>query len=220
MSGSETPTRRDVLKRLAGAVATATLGRARALGAAPGPAARAGTAQAAGASDAPLAHFFTAEEKEIVATVADLMIPTDEVSPGARAAGVPDWIDFLVANSPAEEQRRWREGIAALDEASRQARGKNFLELAGAAQRELLLGLAEREESPASAAERFLVLAKEATVNGYYTSEIGLMQDLKYQGASYADEPEDACPAPGAPRAVSPKSPRATGHAHSSRKGN
>ena len=180
-----------MLKRVAGAVA-ATLARARALGAAPGSAASVGTALTTGASDAPAAHFFGVEEKEIVATVADLIIPTDEVSPGARAAGVQDWIDFLVANSPAEDQRRWREGIAALDEASQQARGKKFLELTGVAQRELLQRLAEREESPASGAERFFVLTKEATVDGYYTSEIGLMQDLKYQGASYVDEPEEA----------------------------
>ena len=198
-----------------GAVAAATLARARALGTAPGSPARADTALTAGASDAPVAHFFAAEEKEIVATVADLIIPTDEISPGARAAGAQDWIDFLVANSSAEDQRRWREGIAALDEASRQARGKKFLELAGSAQRELLQQLAEREESPATAAERFFVLAKEATVDGYYTSEIGLMQDLKYQGATYVDEPEEACPAPGA----SPKPAHAAGHAHSAPKG-
>ncbi|MGA2630515.1 MAG: gluconate 2-dehydrogenase subunit 3 family protein [Terriglobia bacterium] len=215
MSGSETPTRREVLKCLAGAVAAATLARARVLGAAPDPPARASTALAAGTPDASVAHFFAAEEKEMVATVADLIIPTDEVSPGARAAGVQDWIDFLVANSPAEDQRRWREGIVALDEASRRARGKKFLELAGSAQRELLQQLGEREESPATAAERFFVLAKEATVDGYYTSEIGLMQDLKYQGASSVDEPEEACPAPGA----SPKPPHVVGHAHSAPKG-
>jgi hypothetical protein len=204
-----------VLKRLAGAVAAATLARAHALGTAPGFPAMAGPATDAGAADAPAAHFFSAEEKEIVATVADLIIPTDEVSPGASAAGVQDWIDFLVANSSTEDQARWREGIAALDEASRQARGKKFLELAGSAQRELLQQLAEREESPATAAERFFVLAKEATVDGYYTSEIGLMQDLHYQGATYVDEPEEGCPAPGASR----KPPHVAGHAHSAPKG-
>ena len=178
-----------------------------------------GAALAVGAPAPPVAYFFAAEEKEIVATVADMIIPTDEVSPGTRAVGVQDWIGFLVANSPAQDQRRWREGIVALDEASRQAHGKKFLELAGPAQRELLQQLAEREESAAAAAERFFVLAKESTVDGYYTSEIGLMQDLKYQGASYVDEPEVACPAPGASPAASPKPPHGAGHAHSSPKG-
>ena len=220
MSSRETPTRREVLKRLTGAVAAATLARAHVLRAATGSPATGRPALAVGASDAPVAHIFAAEEKEIVATVADLIIPSDEVSPGARAAGVQDWIDFLVANSSAEVQGRWREGIAALDEASRQARGKKFLELAGSAQRELLQQLAEREESPATAVERFFVLAKEATVDGYYTSEIRLMQDLKYQGATYVDEPEAACPAPGASPAVSPKPSSVAGHTHSSPKGN
>jgi hypothetical protein len=58
----------------------------------------------------------------------------------------------------------------------------------------LLERCAERKEAPATPTERFFVLAKEATVNGYYTSEIGLMQDLKYQGASYVGGPKASCP--------------------------
>jgi hypothetical protein len=121
------------------------------------------------------------------------MIPTDEVSPGARAAGVHDWIDFVVANSPVEVQERWREGLAALDRSSQESCGRRFFELDQDAQRKLLEKFAAHEEYPSTPGERFFALAKEATVDGYYTSEIGLMKDLRYQGGSYASEPDTAC---------------------------
>ncbi len=140
-------------------------------------------------------HFFACQEKEVIATVAELIIPTDEVSLGARAAGVHDWIDFLVANSPATVQQQWREGLAALDHASEESAGRKFLKLDPVQQRKLLEQFVQHEDAPATPGERFFVLAKEATVNGYYTSEIGLMKDLRYRGGSYAPEPDVSCPA-------------------------
>ncbi len=141
------------------------------------------------------ANFFTAEERESIATVADLIIPADEVSPGARAAGVHDWIDFLVANSPNEVGQRWREGLAALDGASLDLAGRGFSELRLDEKRKLIEKFAEREDHPTTPGERFFVLAKQATVDGYYTSEIGLMKDLKYRGGTYVNEPDNSCPA-------------------------
>jgi hypothetical protein len=139
-------------------------------------------------------RFFSPEEKEVIATVADLIIPTDAVSPGARTAGVHDWIDFLVANSPGPVQERWREGLTALDHSSEGRAGRRFLELDLGQQRKLLEEFAQREDAPLTPAERFFVLAKEATVNGYYTSEIGLIRDLRYQGDRYAAQPDTSCP--------------------------
>ncbi len=54
---------------------------------------------------------------------------------------------------------------------------------------------AEREEAPVNPGERFFALAKQATVNGYYTSEIGLMKDLRYRCAGYVAAPDGSCPA-------------------------
>lgn len=190
--------RRDVLKSLTGAIAAAALApwRGSALCAAmPAPSGIKTPQPVIPAVGTEKASFFSPREKEMVATVADLIIPTDEVSPGARAAGVHDWIDFIVANSPCEVQQRWRDGLAALDRASEENGGKKFLELEPEQQRKLLERIAERGESPATPGERFFVLAKEATVNGYYTSEIGLLKDLKYQGATYVSEPDISCPA-------------------------
>jgi gluconate 2-dehydrogenase subunit 3-like protein len=191
-------TRRDVLGKLATMIAAATLARWR---------------EAAGMLATPLPsgvrmpvptlpvigttnlHFFTIDEKEAIATVADLIIPTDEVSPGARAAGVHEWIDFVVANSPADTQKQWREGLAALDRLALESAGQKFLGLDHPRQEMLLEDLARREVAPETPAERFFALAKEETVNGYYTSEIGLVKDLRYQGGTYVGKPDWSCPA-------------------------
>ena len=42
--------------------------------------------------------------------------------------------------------------------------------------------IAQNEEHPSTPEERFFVAAKRATVDGYYTSAIGIHQDLEYQG--------------------------------------
>jgi hypothetical protein len=151
---------------------------------------------------APKTHFFTAEEKELVATVADLIIPTDEVSPGARGAGVHQWIDFVIANSPANVQQQWREGLATLDRLSLESSGRKFQQLAQENQLKLLQQLAISEFAPTTPGERFFALAKEATVNGYYSSEIGLRKDLRYAGGTFVQAPESHCPAGGKQKTV------------------
>src|SRR5258708_21714387 len=56
--------------------------------------------------------FFNALEKETVASISDLIIPTDEHSPGARAAGVSGFIDLMVSESLNEIKTLWRDRLA------------------------------------------------------------------------------------------------------------
>jgi hypothetical protein len=44
------------------------------------------------------------------------------------------------------------------------------------------------EEKPATDLERFFVMLKSMTVDGYYTSEIGIHKDMQYQGNTYNPE--------------------------------
>ena len=44
---------------------------------------------------------------------------------------------------------------------------------------------AQNEEKPATDLERFFVTLKSMTVDGYYTSEIGIHKDMQYQGNEY-----------------------------------
>ena len=112
----------------------------------------------------------------------DTIIPTDEQSPGAKEARVADYVDLLLSETDDGVRLQWLGGLAELDEESRAQFRRPFTALA-AAQRDAVVGaIARNEKSPRTPLETFFVMAKTATINGYYTSEIGIHRELKYQG--------------------------------------
>ena len=104
---------------------------------------------------------FTAPEFALLDALTELIIPTDEHSPGARAAGVAGYIDRRLAEyDPAlpklrEAREQWKSGLRTLDTLSREASGASFLEAAPAAQVALLERLAAKEQDPKTEGERF-----------------------------------------------------------------
>jgi hypothetical protein len=72
-------------------------------------------------------RFFSEHQYALVATLAALIVPTDE-DPGATEAGVVDYIDELVAQSE-REQPTYVDGLAWLDEFSQEKQDKDFLSL-------------------------------------------------------------------------------------------
>src|SRR5437879_7879733 len=65
--------------------------------------------------------FFTGPELALLDELAELIIPADAHSPGARAAGVAAYIDFRLAESlEPEQQTKWRSGLAAVDALSQE----------------------------------------------------------------------------------------------------
>jgi gluconate 2-dehydrogenase gamma chain len=136
--------------------------------------------------------FFTPAEYATIDQLTELIIPRDE-SPGARDAGVSEFIDFMAANDP-EIQRPFRDGIAWLNARAAQAHGAEFMKLSEDRQTELLRELASRNPSPEVDKEgpTFFRLVRRYTVMGYYTSRIG-MEQLDYPGLKvYSESP--ACP--------------------------
>lgn len=72
------------------------------------------------------ARALNPKQKELIATLADHVIPATD-TPGARAAGVQDFIDVMMAEYyPAEERTRFVAGLARVDTRAKQAFGKNF----------------------------------------------------------------------------------------------
>ena len=122
-------------------------------------------------------QFFTEEENHWVDTLMEMIIPADAHSPGAHAAQVSLFADLMVATSDAAVQSKWRTGLKLI----RQQAASSTLE-------EALAKSAAHEENPASELERFFVALKYMTVNGYYTSAIGIHQDLQYKGNAYLSE--------------------------------
>jgi hypothetical protein len=118
----------------------------------------------------------------------DAIIPTDERSPGAKQARVADYIDLLLSESDRELTLQWLGGFAALD-AEAMSRFRAPLGKLGAGQIDAILQTISRnEKAPQTPLETFFVMAKQATIRGYYTSEIGIHQDLRYKGNQFLKE--------------------------------
>jgi gluconate 2-dehydrogenase gamma chain len=133
-------------------------------------------------------RFLNVEEFDTLAAISEAIIPTDDHSPGARDAGVPLYIDAVLTESEDEQRIFWKQGLAAVNRLAEKSYGRRFSACAASQQEELLLKISANEESPATPEERFFVAAKRATIDGYYTSEIGIHKDLEYQGNAMLEE--------------------------------
>lgn len=125
---------------------------------------------------------------DTVDAFAEAIIPADDHSPGARAARVVDYIDLLLSESEAEVKQTWMDGLTALDQAAQAAHKAPFVKLTPAQVEALLTEISRNERNPQTAVERFFVTTKDATIRGYYTSEIGIHQELEYQGNQFLAE--------------------------------
>ena len=134
------------------------------------------------------ARFFNPQEMETIAAIADLIIPTDEHSQGASAAGVSSFIDLIVNESPNEVKTLWREGLAAVDRMSELQFSVAFIRAGQEQQISLLKTISRNERRPKTIEERFFVAIKSLTVDAYYTSAIGIHQDLQYKGNAILKE--------------------------------
>ena len=142
----------------------------------------------ASALPAETARFFNAQEMATISTISDLIIPADEHSPGAKATGVAGFIDSMVSESPDEVKASWRNGLAAVERMSQQKFSTAFTTAKTEQQISLLKAISKNERNPRTIEERFFVAIKGLTVDGYYTSSIGIHQELRYQGNAYLKE--------------------------------
>jgi hypothetical protein len=134
------------------------------------------------------AKFFNPQEIETIAAISDLIIPTDDHSPGAMAAGASGFIDLMVNESPNDIKALWREGLAAVDRRSERQFSAAFIRAGQEQQISLLKTISRNERRPKTIEERFFVAIKSLTVDAYYTSAIGIHQDLRYQGNAVLKE--------------------------------
>jgi hypothetical protein len=123
---------------------------------------------------APAKRFFTDDETQFLDEVMEMIIPADEHSPGAHAAQTNVFADLMVGISADAVQKKWRDGIRLFQQ---QAKGSSAAEV--------LHTVSLNEEHPKTDLDHFFVLLKSMTVDGYYTSAIGIHQEMEYQGNKY-----------------------------------
>lgn len=142
-------------------------------------------------------QFFTEAEYAMVERLADIILPNDG-TPGARDAGVAEFIDFMVASDP-DVQYSFRTGLTWLNAQAERVNGKRFVELTPEQQTSLLepLGFKAKARPSEEDGVRFFRMMREYTVTGFYTSEIGYKELDNPALKFYAESPE--CPHKGDP---------------------
>lgn len=128
-------------------------------------------------------QFLSEEQAATVSELAERILPKTD-TPGAKDAGVPAYIDLMLKDIFTEEERKqFMDGLSALDKASEDQFGDAFVSLTPEQQDEVLKGMAAKgnEQMNVNSQQKpFFFLAKELTMVGFFTSEIGATQFLQY----------------------------------------
>ncbi len=108
--------------------------------------------------------YFSKAEFAALDELTEMIIPADDHSPGAREAQAAAYIDKTVAEAfLPEDKTSWRKGLAP------------FVPLSKAQRLTLLTELAAKDDP-------FFGQLKESTAYAYYTSKVGIHQDIQYLG--------------------------------------
>lgn len=126
-------------------------------------------------------EFLNADQAALVSEVAEIIIPKTD-TPGAKEAGVPQFIDILVKDCyKKEDQDNFLKG---LDEFDKGANG--FMDLSSEEQVAYVTKVhndaltAMKDEANRDKPRPFIHIMKELTVVGFFTSEPGATQVLQY----------------------------------------
>lgn len=124
------------------------------------------------------------EQYQSVVTAAEIIIPRTS-TPGATDANVADFIDVMLADWYAPEDRdRFLAGLAALDARADASCGGAFLTCSDAQRLALLTDIDHevatlRETDARAANEHWFGMLKFLTVWGFYTSRVGIVEELQ-----------------------------------------
>jgi hypothetical protein len=145
-------------------------------------------AQIQDANAVPHPRLLTAAQFATLETLVEAIIPADDRSPGAKQARVADYIDLLLSESDPDRVLQWIGGLAALDAEATARFQAPFSSLNEGQVDAMLQQISRNERAPESPLDAFFVMTKQATIQGYYTSEIGIHQELHYKGNKFLRE--------------------------------
>ncbi len=133
-------------------------------------------------------RFFTPAQDALLDRLTEMIIPADDHSPGAHEAKVSRFIDNIVGHSAKDIREHWTAGLELVDAETRRRFGKVFLQCAPVQQDQILAAMAAAEPKPTMPLEHFFARLKLMTVDGYYTSAIGIHRELQYKGNAVLTE--------------------------------
>ena len=164
------------------------------------------------------ANLFTADQEKMISEVADIILPTTKMSPGAKAANVGPFISMMLKDCyPEDAQKAVVKGLEDLETSAQKEFSKSFLEISVKEREHLLTKVRDEtvafqkdEKDKNAAAEKlnkdtkemkpeiekpgnpmavkekaktvpqFFAIARDLTMLGFFTSEIGATKAYEY----------------------------------------
>lgn len=126
--------------------------------------------------------FFTEPEMVLIGILVDIVIPKDSVSGSATDAKVPDYIEFMMKDQPAN-QTAFRGGLMWVNLQSYERFSKPFAEISQTQRMEIIDEIAwpDKAGKEVETGVKFFNLLRNMTISGFYTTEIGF-KDIGYVG--------------------------------------
>lgn len=140
-----------------------------------------------------VAKFFRAHEYATVRVLVDYIIPRDGRSGSATDARVPEFMDFMMIDQPAQRDTM-RGGLRWLDQYCIDKFGGVFVAIRKARQTQALdaIAYAKTAAPEVSQGVAFFAFFRNLTASGFWTSKMG-MADLQYIGNAVVHE-WNGCP--------------------------
>jgi gluconate 2-dehydrogenase gamma chain len=129
--------------------------------------------------------FFNAHEWATVTMLVDIIMPKDERSGSATDAGVPEFMDFILADQR-QRQNAMHGGLAWLDYECQKRYDKMFLDCTDDERTRVLDDIAwpQKAAPELSQGVAFFNSFRDLTATGFWTTKMG-MQDLQYIGNTF-----------------------------------
>ncbi len=123
--------------------------------------------------------LFDSHQNETVVALSELVIPTTD-TPGAEAAKVNEYIDLMLHDVAPDKGHGFLKGLGWLDGHAISLHGSPFVALEEKRQIAILESLDKAEDPELAAGAEFFARLKRLTVEGYYTSRIGIAELNKH----------------------------------------
>ncbi len=133
----------------------------------------------------PAPASFTPQDTALLDEIGETIIPTT-TTPGAKAAQIGAFMQMMV-NDCYDEQNQaiFQAGLGQVEASAQKQYGKKFMDLSARERTTLLQGIDKEErqyraQKAASDPVHYFRLMKQLTLLGYFTSEIGCTQALRF----------------------------------------
>jgi hypothetical protein len=134
-------------------------------------------------------RFFTPAEFQLLDELAEAIIPADEVSGGAKAAKVALTLERQLGETlDPLLNPGFKEDLAEIDRICREMHGRGFVAASPSQRNSLLRRISRNEGNSRVDVEHSFGVLKWLVTYAYYKSQIGIHDDLKYQGNVLIDE--------------------------------